>query len=302
MIAIFEQVLILLIFCCVGYLLSKTKMVNPEHSKTLSVLLVYVFAPCLSFRTFMTQFNVAYLRDNGFLVLVSLGLLPVIILVANLLVRFLGKDRDERAVNEYSMTFGNIGYMGYPLAGAVYGEAVMMNCMMFALPMTIYINTVSFNILTAGKEKKPLWKRIFTPGFIGILLGCVVGILQIPLPEVVSDITKMSGNCMAPTSMLLTGMAISQFSMKELLLNKKAYLVCAVRLVLAPLLAFGLLKLAGLEFAITAAVILYAMPCGMNTIVFPKLVGKDCRLGASTVMISTVLSMLTIPLLLNFLL
>jgi predicted permease len=86
------------------------------------------------------------------------------------------------------------------------------------------------------------------------------------------------------------------------LANKKTYLIAAVRLVLAPLMIFGILKLCHLDFALTPAVMIYAMPCGMNSIIFPQLVGKDCRLGASTVLISTALSMLTIPLMLTLLL
>ena len=302
MIAIFEQVFILIIFCLAGYVLSKVKLVDPSHSKTLSVLLTYVFLPCVSFNTFSAQFTPAYLLDKGPLILVSTGLISVVVLVAKLINRFLTKEPYEKAVNEYSMSMANIAYMGYPLAEGVFGSAVLLDCMMFALPMTIYIGTVGFNMLTAGKEKKSLLKKIFTPSLIGILIGCAVGISGIKLPDVIYEISQKAGACMAPASMLITGMTISCFSIKELLKNKTVYVICAVRLLLAPLLVFGLLKLFGLEFALTAGVVLYAMPCGMNTIVYPQLVGKDCRLGAATVLVSTALSMLTIPLCLYFLL
>ena len=88
----------------------------------------------------------------------------------------------------------------------------------------------------------------------------------------------------------------------ELLGNKKVYIVCAIRLIAVPVLVWGLVKLSGLEFALIPAVILYAMPCGMNTIVFPKLVDQDCRSGAAIVLVSTAISLITIPLCLYFLL
>lgn len=157
-------------------------------------------------------------------------------------------------------------------------------------------------MLTAGQGKKPLWKLIFTPSLIGILVGCVVGIFGIPVPNVLYDVAQAGSNCVAPISMMLTGMAISQFSIKELLCNKKVYIICVVRLLAMPLLVWALVKLCGFTFALMPAVLLYAMPCGMNTIVYPKLVEKDCRLGAATVLISTLVSMLTIPLCLYFLL
>lgn len=296
MAAIFEQVLILITFCVTGFVLCKTKLLNPEHSKPLSVLLVYVFFPCMSFNTFSSQFTVAYLQDRGALILVSVGLLPVMVILAKIITKFLGGDPYEKNVNEYSMSTANIGYMGYPLVEAVFGMEHLLDCMMFGLPLSIYIGTVGYNMLTAGKGQKSIWQKIFTPSLIGILLGCAVGISGIKLPQTVFDIAKMSSNCVAPVSMLLTGMAISQFSIKELLSNWKVYIICAVRLLVAPVLAWALVKLCGLSFALVPAAVLYAMPCGMNTIVYPKLVEKDCRLGAATVLVSTVLSLITIPL------
>ncbi len=302
LLAIFEQVFILYIFGITGYVLCKAKLVDPSHSKTLSVLLIYVFLPCVSFNTFSAQFNMDYLRNNAALLLVSMGLLPISVGVAKLINRFLTKDPYEKAVNEFSMSMSNASYMGFPLAEGIFGSAGLLNCMMFVMPILIYIGTVSYNSLTAGKKKKSLLKKIFTPSMIGILLGCVVGLFDIQLPEVVGAVTGKAGACMAPISMLLTGMTISQFPIKELLANKRTYLIATVRLVLAPLMIFVILKLCHLNFALTPAVMIYAMPCGMNSIIFPQLVGKDCRLGASTVLISTALSMLTIPLMLTLLL
>lgn len=302
MVAIFEQVLILLIFCLAGYVLCKTKLIDPDHSKALSVLLVYVFLPCTLFNSFSKQFTVVYLAESWPLMLTSVGLIPVVVIVAKIINRFITKNPEDKAPNEYSMSMANIGYMGYPLAESVFGSVGLLDCMMFALPMQIYIGTIGFNMLTAGKEKKSLLKKIFTPSLIGILIGCAVGISGIKLPQIIYDAAQKSGACMAPVSMILTGMIISKFPIKELLACKTAYIISTVRLVIAPLMIFGLLKLCNLEFALDAAVLLYAMPCGMNAIVYPKLVGNDSKQGAAAVMISTVLSMVTIPVCLHFLL
>lgn len=296
MFAMFEQVFILVTFCVIGYVLCKVKLANPDHSKVLSVILIYILFPLMSFKTFSAQFTVEYLQEKGLILLVSLGLILVVVIAAKLISRLLGGDPYEKNVNEYSMSMANIGYMGYPLAEAVYGTAGMLDCMMFGLPMTIYINTVGYNMLTAGKGQKSILQKIFTPSMFGILAGCLVGITGLQLPQAVFEIAQMSSNCVAPISMMLTGMAIQQFSLKELLCNRKVYIICAVRLALMPVLVWALVKLCGFTFALMPAVLLYAMPCGMNTIVFPKLVDKDCRLGAATVLVSTALSMLTIPL------
>ena len=172
MIAIFGQVFIMVTFFLAGYVLCKAKLLSAEHSKPLSVLLIYVFFPLMSFKTFSAQFTVQYLQEKGMLLLVSVGLIPVIAIIARLIGKLLGGERYEQDVNTYSISTPNIGYMGYPLAEAVFGAGIMLDCMMFGLPMSMYINTVGYNMLTAGKKQKSIWSKIFTPGMVGILAGC----------------------------------------------------------------------------------------------------------------------------------
>ena len=160
MLAMFEQVFILVTFCVIGYVLCKVKLANPDHSKVLSVILVYILFPLMSFKTFSRQFTAEYLQEKGLVLLVSVGLIPAVVIIAKLISKLLGGDPYEKNVNEYSMSMANIGYMGYPLAEAVYGTAGMLDCMMFGLPMTIYINTVGYNMLTAGKGQKSILQKI----------------------------------------------------------------------------------------------------------------------------------------------
>lgn len=302
MIAIFGQVFIMVAFFLTGYVLCKTKLLSSEHSKPLSVLLIYVFFPLMSFKTFSVQFTVDYLQEKSMLLIVSAVLIPVLAIVSRLISKLLGGNHYEQDVNTYSISTPNIGYMGYPLAEAVYGTSGMLDCMVFGLPMTMYINTVGYNMLTSGKKQKSIWSKIFTPSMIGILAGCFVGIIGLKLPATVMDIAQMGSNCVAPVSMLLTGIALSEFPIKKLLSNKTVYIICVLRLVLVPLVVWGLVKVCGFQSVLIPAVLLYAMPCGMNTIVFPKLVDNDCELGAGTVLISTAISLITIPLTLYFLL
>ena len=299
MFAIFEQVFILILFCLAGYIFSKMGVLNPDHSKTLSGMLVYIILPCVSFNAFAVQFNRTYIAQNWPLIAVSMGLLVIMVLVGKLLGGCITKEPYEKNVAEYSIAIPNIGYMGFPLAEGLYGLAGLLDAQMFCLPMRFYIETVGYNMLTAGTQPKPLWKKIFTPGMIGLLVGAVVGFFQIPVPGVIAEASQRAGSCMGPVSMLLTGMAISQFPIKELLLNKKVYLISVLRIAVVPAMIGLILLGLRLNFAIKIAMVICAMPCGMNTIVFPKLLGQDCRMGAGTVMVSTALSLITIPVLLS---
>ena len=101
--------------------------------------------------------------------------------------------------------------------------------------------------------------------------------------------------------MILTGISLSAFSPKELVTDVKAYIVVALRLLGMPALVFGVCTLLRLDSVIMPATIMASMPCGLNTVVFPKLVGEDCKTGARLALISHLLSMATLPIWLSIL-
>ena len=208
MTVILEQVAVLIAFSLVGYLLAKGRIVQVAHGKTLSGLLVYVFSPCVSFSTFSAQFTKEYLTDKYPLILVSLGILLLLMVISHIISRKMPGTDYERKVFEYSIIIPNFGYMGTALVGALYGQAVLLDCMLFALPLNMYCYTIGYSMLTGTSGEKFTWKRIFTPPMIGMLLGCVVGLLNIPIPEFLSSAVEKGAACMGPVSMLLTGIAV----------------------------------------------------------------------------------------------
>lgn len=299
MITVFSQILILVVFAAIGFFLSKAKIVDNNQTKILSAIGVYVFLPATIFRSFASNFTVDYIKEKYYLILISLGLLLVLAAVFHFVAKLFTKDSYKRAVYHYSLLISNYSYMGYALTGALFGEEMLLNVMIFTMPLTVYIHTVGFCRLTG---KKLSLKNIIDPSLIAIFLGAVVGISGIVLPQVVSDIFSKASACMAPVSMLMTGMVISQFGIIKMLKNKNTYIITALRLIVIPAVLAFTLRLFCPEDAVKVAVIVYCLPCGLNTVVFPKLAGQDCEPGASLAVVSNILSLITIPLCINFLL
>lgn len=294
MISIFEQVFILFVFALVGFILSKAKLVRSDKVGLLSTLEFYVFMPCVSFNTFSERFTVEYLQEKYPLILISIGILVILELLARLIAPRMSKDSYQQLVYRYSLIIPNFGYFGIALMQGLFGGDGLMDMMIFTLPMSVYTNTIGYKILTNQPGKLPL-SKLLTPSIIAMILGGVVGIAGLSVPGMLMQISEKSAVCMAPISMLLAGAVISQYDLKELLADRKAYFICAMRLLVIPALLFGLLKLLGLQSAMLAAIITYCVPCGLNPIVYGKLTGQDCRIGASLTLISTVLAMVTIP-------
>ena len=314
MLSVFQQVLILVLFCTAGYILCKKDLLSADQTKILSALEIYVFGPCMTFNTFVSNFNVTYIREKYPMLIMGGVFLLLTFLFANVAAKRFTKHPYNYWIYHYSCVAPNYGFMGYPLCLALFGEGVLMDMMIFVIPLGIYVNTVGYNTLTQNNNAK-LLKQIFTPGMIAIILGAIVGVSGLTLPSVLDQAVGIAADCMSPVSMLLTGIVISQYNLKELLLNKKAYALAVLRLLVIPVAVFGVMKAvtqlllwvgltqlaAAMAPVAVVAILTYAMPCGMNTIVFPKLVGEDCKIGASAVLITTLAALATMPLCVHFL-
>lgn len=293
MVIVVRQVLLLLLFAAAGYTLCKTTKADSSHAKLLSCLELYVFLPSNVFNTFSNNFTSAYLQDRYPLLLASAGLLLVLSLLAIPVSAALTRDRYRRQVLRYSLTIPNYGYVGYALAGSLFGDEVLLSVMFFALPFVFFVNTLGYCMLTNARLS---WKRLLNPVTLSVFAGAVVGLSGVQLPPVAGSFLGKAAACVGPISMLLTGMVVSEYRLSSLLRRKETYVVAALRLLVIPCAAAGCLHLLGLDWAVLPSLMVLAMPCGLNTVVFPRLVGEDCESGASLAFVTSLLCCLTIPL------
>lgn len=316
MFAVFQQVAILLIFCVAGYVLCKLHIGDVDQTKLLSVLEVYVFGPCLTISSFSKNFNVDYIKAKYPLLIAGTVLVLVLYFATRPLAKKLSIKPYNQNIYHYNLVTSNTGYVGYPLCVGILGQEALLDFIIFTLPFSFYISTIGFSTLTnQSSGHLNLRKVLLTPPVIACVIGAAIGLSGWQMPYILGQVVTQSGACMAPVSMLMTGMTISQYDFKTLLSNKKAYLVSALRLLLIPAAASLVMKglawvlpmagLPGLGAAVTSvttiAIMMLCLPCGMNTIIYPRMVGEDCKIGASTVLISTVAALGTIPLCVTFL-
>lgn len=300
---ILQQLLYLYLFLLLGWLFGRLKQDLPSHTGLLSFLLVNLLLPAKVFITFQRNFTVSYLSENRITILLSLGLLLLLVLIAKPLAHLLTKDGHRRRVYRYSLTVSNYAYMGYVLVEDLFGTAALTDLILFCIPFAFYTYTFGYAMLT-GKERS--MKRLLNPLSVAILFGIVFGLAGLSLPTVLDKAFSASSACVGPISMVLTGLVLSTFSLRSLVTDKGVFAVVGLRLVALPLAVLGLFKLIGLTgivpaAALTSAVMMASMPCGLNTIVFPRLMGEDCAPGARLAFLSHLLSVLTLPIWLSIL-
>ncbi len=293
-----EQVLVLLVFIATGYILKKLHIVPENSSSVLSKMLFFVFSPALTFNTFATKFSLPIFKENYLVLIYGTVILVVLMILAKFFSKLFTKDKYERGIYEYTLTTPNYGFAGYALMQALYGDEMLLQMMIFVIPLTIYAYTEGYRKLMNFEHVSLM--RIINPAIISVVIGSVFGVFSIQLPEFCMGIITKLANCMSPISMIMIGLVIGEFNLKETLLEKKAYIISIIRLVVIPALLCIVLKLLNApQNIVLLSLMTYAMPVGANTIVFPKLIDRDCRLGASFTVISSVLLNVTMSVLIK---
>ncbi len=295
MLSLFAQVGTLFIFSAIGYVLAKARIVNSEHSKILSSVLVFVFLPCNILKSLTKNFTIEYLKAYYKLLLISVASLVLIIIVAHFVAKLIAKDKYERYIHEYSLIVPNAGYMGYVLAESLMGSPGLVNIITFNTPYSLYINTYAFARLT---KREMNFKKLCNSVTISTVIGIIVGLSGLELPEFVIGILEKSSACMGPISMLLTGIVVSQAPLLKVLKRKSVYPTVLIRLVVLPIV-LGLALTPFFDKEIVKLVVLFfGLPCGLNTIVFPKLIDENCETGIGIAIVSTTLCCITLPIIL----
>lgn len=299
-IATINQTAFLFLFIVLGYILARCKFVPDNAQSVLSKLENCVFIPALVLGTFIGNFTPEKLSLAGGLLLGSFALAVIAIALSLLCVRFCSKDQYERSIYAYGLCFSNFGFMGNAVVIALFPD-IFLEYLIFTLPlwMLIYLWGVPVLLMGSKAEKQGLAQRLknfVNPMFICTILGMLIGLLGIPVPGFIASAVSAAGNCMSPIAMLLTGMTIAQFDLREVLKIKSVYLVTALRLIVFPLLFMAAMTVIPMPKVLaTCAICSLAMPLGLNTIIVPSALGKDTRVASGMALVSHVLCCVTIP-------
>ena len=296
-----NQIFFLFGFIVMGYILVKLKVL-PENSATvLSKLENTVFIPAIVMGTFIENFTIERIGAAWKLLSVSFIIACIAIPFAILVSKLITKDKYIQKIYTYGLSFSNFGFMGNAVVSSLFPD-IFFEYLIFTLPLwiLIYIWGVP-KLLIADSGKKHTFaeslKSFINPMFIAMLIGMVIGLLNIHLPKWTMSLINVSGDCMSPIAMILTGVVVSSISLKKTFINVRIYIVSIIRLIIMPILFIAVASCFKIpETTYICALCSLALPLGLNTIVIPSALGKDTTVAAGMAVISHLLSCITIPL------
>lgn len=293
-----EQSLILFLLMLAGFVLGKVGVI--KNFRELSRLVVDVTLPALIIVSMQKDYSAETAMRALTMLLASASIYAVTLLLGYfipLLMRRLNPE--SRGVHRFGMSFSNVGFMGFPIANAYLGAESLFDVSMYNIPFQVLAFSVGVWFIAPKQEsasKRNYSKLLLNPAILSAVLGFLLFILRIRLPRFAFAFLTIVGDTTTPLAMMIIGGILSQNSLKEAVSNLSNWITCAYRLLVFPLVLYGVLSLFGFE-QLSVPVLIGAMPVAANTSMLAEVYKGDSKTASSLVFLSTILSSATIPLL-----
>lgn len=298
-----QQMLVLFILMAIGYFCYKKSVITDEVSKKLSAIVVNIANPALVLTGCMGEEKMqgSELVQTLVIVVIMYGSLLVLAAFLPLLLRV-----EKRSQGTYrAMTvFSNIGFMGFPVISALYGNSALLYASLFMVPYNVLIYTYGISAISTEKKtqeksvgKAALLGKVLNVGVVACLISIVIYFFNIPLPGFVRTTVTNLSNLTAPLSMMIIGASLATIDLKRLFTDGRLLLFSLIKLIIIPAAGVLLIRqFVSNEIICGVCMVMLATPVGSMTAMLAQQYDGDYEMASKGVALTTILSVATIPL------
>ena len=296
-----QQMVVLFILMGIGYLCSKKAIITEEVGKKLSFIVVNIANPALILTGCMGEEKI---RGKELLVtaVIMLSVYAVLLALAAVLPQILRVEKKSRGAYKVMTVFSNIGFMGFPVVSALYGNGVLLYAALFTIPYNILIYTYGVSAMSVKESSQDGKKgisfgRVLNIGVIACILTIIIYFLEIPIPEFVKTTVTHLSNLTSPLSMMIIGASLTSIDLKKLFTDGRLLLFSLIKLVLIPVAGVLIIRrFVGNEVICGVCMVMLATPVGSMTAMLAQQYDGDYEMASKGVALTTILSVATMPL------
>ncbi len=289
-----NQTVAMFLMMAVGIVLFKTKRLDNQGAAQMANVALYVAGPAITITAFATTFDAEKLVAGGLCML-----LTVLFTLGSATIGWL-VYRDRQRISQMGIMISNMGFMGIPLVQAVLGEEYVFYvsaCIAAQIPITF---TYGIWLISQDKSEVSPKRILSNPAIIAVFVGVALFFASIELDGIAKATASGLSGLNTGLAMIVLGSYLAQADLRGILRNKNLYLTHFIRLVVVPLIIVAILWVMPLSTPIKLTLLIaFAAPSGTVTAIFPQMFNKDYRFGAGLVSSSTLLSLLTMPIMLS---
>lgn len=295
-----QEMLTLYGIAILGYFSRKSGILNENANDVLTQLILYITLPALILFSLDISFSFTLVKEFLWLITMSVYVLVLSILLAIWLRRSSQLNEKQHSVYEGLIIFGNQGFIGYAVIFIILGSQGIIYLTMFNLCYLLLIWSYGIHLFTKNNEVIG-WKNILlNPGILSTLTGLIIFLLPIRWPDMISNGLEIVGKITIPLSMIIIGSLIANVKIVSILTTLKngaLWKMAIAKLLLIPLLLVPFAVLSVPTPLLLIAVIVSGMPSAPTISLYAQKYGADAFFASLGVLLTTLLCMMTIPIL-----
>ncbi len=286
-----------------GYITVKTNLIKPTSISAFVVVQMYVCQPCLTINSLISAtYSWDYFKQVLIFFAIAFLLQVIMLVVFYFVFRKKGAEDVRYRIATIATSFGNVGFMGVPLLEAIMPEEVRGQSLMLSVMFLIGLNvlgwTVGSSIITRDKKYISIKKVLLNPAMIGLMIGLPIFFSGVTVPEPIANMISLVGRTSTFIAMLIIGMRLATVKVREMFSDPLVYGVVGLKQILMPLIGLVLVWFLPLDIYVRQALfLLAAAPVASIVLNFSELLGEGQKMSANVVLVSTLTSIISIPLL-----
>ena len=294
---VFQTMLKLFLLLVLGFVLFKCHIFDEYTNKKISALIVNVASPMLIISSIA---GVEGSNKSIVFLMIGAGILMYIgfIILGKIINRLFPFPKKDWPVYECMVVFANTGFMGYPVLLDVFGQEAVFYASLIHMAFNFFVYTYAIMCITKGddSEFKLNFKQLLTPGIILIFVGIFIYLFDIQLPSVLMDTINSVGSLTAPLSMMMIGSSLAVYPIKDSFTDWRSYVFAFVRLMIVPFVTMIMCRLLHIDaYYANITIITNAMPVGSMVLMLATQYNANVKIVTRNIVVSTLLSVITIP-------
>lgn len=298
---IVNKVISLFLIMIIGIYGSKRKIITPTINKGLTNILLEITLPCLVVSSFIFDMD-NELKNN---VIKCFIYSPLVLIITIIISYFtlLPIKSDKKIIMHFANVFSNCGFIGFPIIYSIFGGEGVIYTSIFNMFFTIALWTYGIILFNGKIEKKDLKKVLLNPSIIAVIIGLMVMIFNIHISQVLYSTLDLVGGITSPLSMIIIGVILANANIVNYLKDYTIYYSSILKLVVLPCILIIISKVINDSSIVSKTlIIITAMPAAAMTSILAESFDKEKEYSAIIVFVTTLLSLITFPLLLKFIL
>ncbi len=299
--AVYNQITILFLLIIVGFVLGKLKMIKEEMIRSLTGFILNIALPAMIIAGMMIPRTTQKLKESMLILMIAFSTYAGSFIIAKIVTGIIKPPKSHKGIFEFALMFSNVGFMGFPVIATIFGEEAIFYAVIYNVAFVILVYTLGISLVNTSEEKYEInIKTIFNTGVIASIIGFTIFALAIPVPAVFKGVVSLVGATTTPISMIVIGAMLSTLPISRMFSNWRIYIIGLVRVCVLPLIVFVIFNyILHIDniMLIGVPVIITGMPVAANAALVTQEYGSEPEVASQCVFISTLMSIISIPLL-----